>query len=139
MVVYRSYDDIPKLKLPLGEEVFLSDSTLRDGIQMPGMVMKLEHKLMLYEGLHKIGIEKLESFVYHERHRAAIRAMQEYGYEKPEITGWSRANPSDIDIVLDVDGINEVGILMSVSDSHILDKMELSSREEADLLKKSFR
>ena len=32
--------------------------------------------------------------------------------------------PADIDFVLDVNGINETGILMSVSDSHILDKMQ---------------
>jgi len=32
--------------------------------------------------------------------------------------------PADIGFVLDANGINETGILMSVSDSHILDKMQ---------------
>jgi len=40
MKVYRSYEDLPKIKLPLGQEVFISDSTIRDGSQMPGIVMK---------------------------------------------------------------------------------------------------
>ena len=31
-----------------------------------------------------------------------------------------------------MDGIEETGILMSVSDSHVLDKMGLKSREEAE-------
>jgi len=131
MVIYKNYDDLPKIELPLGQELFISDSTIRDGSQMPGIVMKRRHKLKIYEFLHEIGIEKLETFVFQKRDLDAIKAMQDIGYECPEITGWARALPSDIDFVLDVDGIAETGILMSVSDSHIFDKMQLSSREEA--------
>ena len=40
MKVYKSYEDLPRIKLPLGQEVFISDSTIRDGSQMPGIVMK---------------------------------------------------------------------------------------------------
>jgi len=131
MVVYKTYDDLPKISLPLEQEVFISDSTIRDGSQMPGIVMKRKHKLKIYEFLHNTGIEKLETFVYNKRDLDAISDMQDLGYEYPEITGWSRALPADIDFVLDVDGIEETGILMSVSDSHILDKMQLSGRDEA--------
>jgi isopropylmalate/homocitrate/citramalate synthase len=131
MVIYKNYDDLPMIELPLGQEVFISDSTIRDGSQMPGIVMKRRHKLKIYEFLHEIGIEKLETFVFQKRDRDAIKAMQDIGYECPEITGWARALPSDIDFVLDVDGIAETGMLMSVSDSHIFDKMQLNSREEA--------
>ena len=132
MKVYRSYEDLPKIKLPLGQDIFISDSTIRDGSQMPGIVMKKRHKLQIYEYLHKIGIEKLETFVYNERDREAIKEMLNCGYEFPEVTGWARANTKDIDLVLEMDGIKETGILMSVSDSHILDKMELKNREEAE-------
>jgi isopropylmalate/homocitrate/citramalate synthase len=132
MRVYRSYEDLPKIKLPLGQEVFISDSTIRDGSQMPGIVMKKKHKIKIYEFLHKIGIEKLETFVYNERDKETVRDMLDIGYEFPEVTGWARANPKDIDFVLEMDGIKETGILMSVSDSHIIDKMGLKSREEAE-------
>ncbi len=131
MKAYRSYEDLPKLKLPLGQEVFISDSTIRDGSQMAGIVMKKRHKLAIFEYLHQIGIEKLETFVYNERDREAVRDMLDKGYEFPEVTGWARANPKDIDFVLGMDGIKETGILMSVSDSHVIDKMGLKSREEA--------
>jgi len=131
MVIYKNYDDLPKIELPPGQEVFISDSTIRDGSQMPGIVMKRRHKLKIYEFLHEIGIEKLETFVFHKRDTDVIKSMQDLGYEYPEITGWARALPSDIDFVLDVDGIAETGMLMSVSDSHIFDKMQLNSREEA--------
>ena len=42
-----------------------------------------------------------------QKRRDAIKAMQDTGYECPKITGWDRALPSDIDFVLDVDGITE--------------------------------
>jgi isopropylmalate/homocitrate/citramalate synthase len=132
MKAYRSYEDLPRIKLPLGQEVFISDSTIRDGSQMPGIVMKKRHKLKIYEYLHKIGIEKLETFVYNERDREAVKEMLNRGYKLPEVTGWARANPKDIDFVLDMEGIKETGILMSVSDSHIIDKMGLKGREEAE-------
>ncbi|MDP3104248.1 MAG: isopropylmalate synthase [Candidatus Methanoperedens sp.] len=132
MKVYRSYEDLPKIKLPLGQEVFISDSTIRDGSQMPGIVMKKRHKLKIYDYLHRIGIEKLETFVFNDRDREAVREMLDTGYEFPDVTGWARANPKDIDFVLSMDGIKETGILMSVSDSHMIDKMGLASREEAE-------
>jgi isopropylmalate/homocitrate/citramalate synthase len=132
MKIYRSYEDLPKIKLPLGQDVFISDSTIRDGSQMPGIVMKKRHKTEIYEYLHKIGIEKLETFLFNDRDREAAKEMLDRGYEFPEVTGWARANPKDIDFILTMDGIKETGILMSVSDSHILDKMRLKSREEAE-------
>lgn len=131
MKTYRNYDDLPKIELPYGQEVSISDSTIRDGAQMPGIVIKSRHKVQIYEYLHQIGIEKLESFVYNDRDKKAIKLMQDKGYEFPEITGWARANSADIDMVLNVDGIEETGILMSVSDPHIYDKMKLASREVA--------
>lgn len=71
--MYSRYEDIPKLSLPEGQEVYVSDSTIRDGMQMPGIVMTTEHKLRIYRALHEIGVEKLELFAYHERDRMAIR------------------------------------------------------------------
>ena len=132
MKVYKNYDDLPKLKLPRGQEVFISDSTIRDGSQMPGVVMSKNHKLQIFEYLHQIGIEKLETFVFNHRDKEAVRSMLNKGYEFPEVTGWARANTADIDLVLEMDGIEETGILMSVSDSHVIDKMGLPSREAAE-------
>jgi len=132
MKVYKNYDDLPKIKLPRGQEVFISDSTIRDGSQMPGVVMSKSHKLQIFEYLHQIGIEKLETFVFNHRDKEAARSMLNKGYEFPEVTGWARANPADIDLVLEMDGIEETGILMSVSDSHVIDKMGLPNREAAE-------
>lgn len=132
MPVYKSYEELPKIKLRNSEELFISDSTLRDGSQMPGIVLKHKHRLKIYEYLHRIGIEKLESFVYNDRDTASIKSMFNCGYEFPEITGWARASTKDIDLVLKMDEIKETGILMSVSDPHIFEKMKLKTRQEAE-------
>ena len=129
--MYRSYEEIPKIEIPGNPDVKISDSTLRDGSQMPGIVMKKSHKLNIFEYLHKMGIEKLECFVFNERDRIVAREMLERGYEHPEVTGWARASTNDIDMNLSIDGIEEVGILMSISDAHIFDKLGLANHEQA--------
>ncbi len=122
---------MPKIELPGDQEIKISDSTLRDGSQMPGIVLKKEQKLRIFEFLHQIGIEKLELFVFNERDRVLARDLFDCNYEQPEITGWARANPADIDMNLSMDGIEEVGILMSISDTHIFDKLGFKDREQA--------
>lgn len=131
MVSYRSYEDLPRINFPKGQEAYVSDSTIRDGAQMPGIVMKKQQKLKIYDFLHEIGVEKIEVFLYNERDHTAAREMFDRGYEKPEVTGWARASPSDIDHVLEFDEIDETGILMSVSDSHVYEKIGLNTRDEA--------
>src|SRR5512136_3127652 len=130
--MYACYEELPRLKLPLANEVFVSDSTLRDGAQMPGVVMKVKDRLKIFEYLHRINIEKLELFLFTKSDKEAARAMIDCGYSQPEVTGWSRANPKDIDLVLEMDVIKETGILMSISDIHIRTKMGLKSRDEAE-------
>lgn len=130
--MYRNYDEMPRIRLPEGQEIKISDSTIRDGSQMPGIVMTKKNKLTVYEYLHKLGIEKLECFLYNKRDKDVAKEMLNINYDVPEVTAWARANREDIDLVLKMDGIKETGILMSVSDSHIFDKMQLKSREDAE-------
>jgi len=127
-----SYEDMPKIRLPLGQEVKISDSTIRDGSQMPGLVMTKTHRIRIFEYLHSLGIEKLECFLFNQRDRDVAKTMLDRGYECPQVTGWARAKKEDIDLVLRMDGIKETGILMSVSDVHIFQKLGLKSREEAE-------
>lgn len=129
--MFQTYEELPKLKLPSGIEPKISDSTLRDGAQMPGIVMTRKHKIDIYNYLHDLGVEKLECFLYNERDRVAARDMLDINHDKPEVTAWARANEKDIDLVLKMDGIRETGILMSISDTHIFDKLQLKSRDAA--------
>jgi len=124
----RNYGQMPKLLL--GQEIHLSDSTLRDGAQMPGIAMTKKQQLGIFDYLHRVGIDKIELFMLDDFYRNITLEMLGRGYEKPEVTGWARSDRKDIDGVRLVESIKEVGILMSVSDSHIYDKMNLT-REEA--------
>jgi len=124
----RSYADIPRLS---GGELKITDCTVRDGAQMPGVVMTSEDKVKIYDFLHKIGVDKIECFLHNERDRKATEEMLKKGYDKPEVTAWSRAKKEDVDLVLNFDEIQETGMLMSVSDVHLFDKIRFKSREDA--------
>lgn len=129
--MYRNYEELPEIEFPNASEVCISDSTLRDGAQMTGVVMTRKNKMQIYEYLHQIGVEKLECFLFNKGDKKVARKMLDIGYENPEVTAWARANPKDIDLVLDMGGIEETGLLMSISDTHIFDKIGFESREEA--------
>lgn len=130
--MFRTYEEMPKVRMPEGQEMSISDSTIRDGSQMPGLVMTKKHRLKIYEYLHELGIEKLECFLFNQRDKDVARTMLDRGYECPQVTGWARARKEDIDLVTRMDGMKETGILMSVSDVHIFDKLGMKSREEAE-------
>ncbi|MBS1263342.1 MAG: 2-isopropylmalate synthase [Methanonatronarchaeales archaeon] len=127
--MFTGYGDLPEVELP--GEVFISDSTLREGVQMPGVVMGLDVKLRIYEMLHDIGVEKLECFLFNERGKRLAGEMLDAGYEAPEVTAWARAVPGDIDVVLEFPEIEETGLLMSVSDTHLFDKLGFEDYGEA--------
>ncbi len=125
----RNYTEMPRLVLP--NEIHVSDTTMRDGAQMPGIAMTREHQLRIFDYLHQIGVDKTELFMLDDFYRGIALRLLEKGYEKPEVTGWARSDREDIDGVRSVGGVRETGLLMSVSDSHIYDKMNLT-REKAE-------
>ncbi|PTD93978.1 isopropylmalate synthase [archaeon SCG-AAA382B04] len=127
----RNYEDLRKVEIENIDEIKISDATLREGAQMPGVVIKSEDKLEIYKYLSKIGIEKVETFLYKDRDKKLAREMIDLGFEKPEVTGWIRAKKSDISLLNQFEEIQETGVLMSVSDCHIFDKMGFESREDA--------
>ena len=128
------YCEIPKLAfdgetVPLApaEEIWVTDTTFRDGQQArpPYTVDDIVH---VYDLLHKLGgpkgvVRQSEFFLYSDKDREALKKCQERGYEYPEITGWIRAVPADFELVKQV-GLEETGILTSISDYHIFMKFK---------------
>ncbi|OKY78598.1 MAG: Isopropylmalate/homocitrate/citramalate synthase LeuA family [Candidatus Methanohalarchaeum thermophilum] len=129
--MFRKYEDLPEVEIPNDREIKLSDGTLREGAQMPGVVIKSKDKLEIYKYLHKIGIEKVENFLYNDRDRQVTKKMLDLGYDKPEVTGWIRAAKKDVELLNDFERINETGVLVSVSDTHLFDKIGFEDYEEA--------
>lgn len=113
------------------EEIFITDTTFRDG-QQARPPYTVEQIVDLYEMLHKLGgangvIRQCEFFLYSEKDKEALRRCQERNYRYPEITGWIRAVKEDFKMVKEM-GLKETGILTSVSDYHIFLKLKKNRR-----------
>lgn len=108
------------------EEIFITDTTFRDGQQArpPYTVQQI---VDLYQLMSRLGgengiIRQTEFFLYSKRDKEAVRRCQDLGLRYPEITGWIRAAREDIPLVKEA-GLKETGILTSVSDYHIFLKL----------------
>lgn len=138
-----SYDEVPKVpfnhrRVPMGmpEEIWITDTTLRDG-QQAVEPYTVEEIVEIYKLLARLGgpkglIRQTEFFIYSKKDREAVEKCQELGYKFPEITTWIRANKEDFKLVRDM-GIKETGILVSASDYHIFKKLKMTRREAMNL------
>jgi isopropylmalate/homocitrate/citramalate synthase len=109
------------------EEIFLTDTTFRDGQQArePYSVPQI---VELYKLLARLGgphgiIRKSEFFLYTHKDREAVLKVLELDYEYPQVTGWIRAQIKDFELVKQM-GLKETGILTSLSDYHIYHKLK---------------
>lgn len=132
------YDEISRIDfdhklIPIqpAEELFITDSTFRDGQQArpPYTVKQI---VDLYTLLSKLGgengiLRQTEFFLYSKKDREAVERCRELNLRFPEITGWIRATPEDVKLVTDA-GLKETGVLMSVSDYHIFLKFNSTRR-----------
>ncbi len=133
------YDQIPlidfdhKFLAPSpAEEIFITDTTFRDG-QQARPPYTVEQIVTLFDFLHRLGGEKgvirqSEFFLYTKKDREAVERCLERGYRYPEITGWIRAKAEDMKLVKEM-GLRETGILTSVSDYHIFLKLKKTRRQ----------
>jgi isopropylmalate/homocitrate/citramalate synthase len=113
------------------EEIFITDTTFRDG-QQARPPYTIEQIVDLFDMLHKLGgangvIRQCEFFLYSEKDKEAVQKCQEKNYRYPEITGWIRATKEDFKLVKEM-GLKETGILTSVSDYHIFLKLKKNRR-----------
>jgi isopropylmalate/homocitrate/citramalate synthase len=113
------------------EEIFITDTTFRDG-QQARPPYTVEQIVDLFDMLHKLGgangvIRQCEFFLYSEKDKEAVQKCQERNFRYPEITGWIRASKEDFKLVKEM-GLKETGILTSVSDYHIFLKLKKNRR-----------
>jgi isopropylmalate/homocitrate/citramalate synthase len=113
------------------EEIFITDTTFRDG-QQARPPYTVEQIVDLYDLLHRLGgvngvIRQCEFFLYSDKDRQAVEKCQERQYRYPEVTGWIRAAKEDFKLVKAA-GLKETGILTSVSDYHIFLKLKKNRR-----------
>ena len=137
-----TFDEIPKIAfnqrlvpMHMPKDIWMTDTTFRDG-QQSRAPFTAEQILRLYDLMHDLGgpnglIRQCEFFVYSQQDRQALEMCQERGYRFPEITTWIRATESDFQLVKEL-GVRETGILVSCSDYHIFNKMNLTRKQAMD-------
>lgn len=125
------FDDIFTMPRP-AEPMVITDTTFRDG-QQARPPYTVDQISKIYDYLHHLGgqsglIRQSEFFLYSEKDRRAVEACLAKDYSYPEITGWIRCNRQDLDLVKEI-GLQETGMLTSVSDYHIYLKLEKDRKQ----------
>ena len=103
-------------KLKLKTEPIIDDTTLRDGIQMPGLATAPHDSAKVAQLLDEIGVERIEVFHYQEPDKKAAKLIQDLNLNL-RVAGWCRAVRDDIDSAVAC-GFKEVGISHPVSFIH---------------------
>ncbi len=113
---------------PLETEAIIDDTTLRDGIQMPGLAAGPKDAAKIAELLSETGVERIELFHYQEPDKKAAKLIMDQGLDL-RVAGWCRAVKEDIDSAVQC-GFKEVGISHPVSDIHFKAKWPEKTREQ---------
>jgi len=103
-------------KLPLKTEPIIDDTTLRDGIQMPGLAATPKDAARIAQLLSEMGVERIEVYHYQKPDKEAAKLIQNLNLDL-RLAGWCRAVKEDVDSALQC-GFQEVGISHPVSYIH---------------------
>ncbi len=115
-------------KLPLNTNPVIDDTTLRDGIQMPGLAVKPKNAARIAHLLSDVGVERIELFHYQQTDKKAVALIRKMNLNL-RVAGWCRAVKEDVDSAIDC-GFEEVGISHPVSDIHFSAKWPDKPREQ---------
>lgn len=117
---------LPKLILKI--EPIIDDTTLRDGMQTPGVALSPEETMKVAMSLDQIGVQRIELHHLQSQDKKAIKLIQETSL-KARLAGWCRAVKGDVDSALDCD-LEEIGVSHPVSKIHFEAKWPNKSEEE---------
>ena len=111
----------------MARKVFIFDTTLRDGEQVPGAKLNIEQKLAVARQLEKLGVDVIEAGfpVSSPGDAEAVRQVA-LAVRQPVITGLARAVQKDIDVLWE--SIREaesprIHVFLGASDIHMTKKL----------------
>ncbi|MHA1266004.1 MAG: LeuA family protein [Candidatus Helarchaeota archaeon] len=116
----------------------IDDTTLRDGVQMPGIrAPSPEERLRIAHYLDEIGVSRIEIFgTWYDIDRQTANLILNAGLNC-RVGVWVRANTSDIDDALKLNEIKEVGISHPISDIHLKYKLNISQEQAFERITKA--
>jgi len=115
-------------KMALKTEPIIDDSTLRDGIQMPGLAVGPKDAAKMAQLLSEVGVERIEIYHYQKPDKKAAELILKMNLDI-RVAGWCRAVKEDIDSAVEC-GFNEVGISHPVSDIHFRAKWPDKTKDQ---------
>ncbi len=118
--------DAGMVPLDPAPDIWVTDTTFRDGQQSrapytPAQIRDL-FRLLSRLGGPEGRVRQSEFFLYTDKDREAVELCRAEGLRYPEVTGWIRATLDDYELVRAA-GLEETGILCSISDYHIFKKL----------------
>ena len=122
-----TYETKSKIKPP--EYVWIFDTTLRDGEQMPGVTYTIDEKILIATQLDELGVPKIEAGfpITSKGEATAVKRIAGLGLDA-QIVALSRPLKTDINKALECD-VPYIHIFISTSDLHI-ETMMKTTREE---------
>ena len=118
--------------LPLDTNPIIDDTTLRDGVQMPGLAVTPKDAAEIARLLNEIGVERIELHHFQKTDKKAAKIIHKMGLQA-SVAGWCRAVKEDIDNALEC-GFKDVGISHPVSFIHF--KAKWPEKTPDELLKR---
>ncbi|GBF33083.1 homocitrate synthase [Desulfocucumis palustris] len=120
-------------------DLFLVDTTLRDGEQAPGVVFNLREKITIARLLDLCGVDIIEAGTpaMGETEQSAISAIAGLGL-RARITTWNRMVPADIRASLEC-GVKDVHISAPVSGIQIRYKLQKTRQWVLDRTREAVR
>lgn len=116
-------------------ELYITDTTFRDG-QQAFFAYSVKDVEALFRMLSELDngsgrITRSEFFLYTERDRRIVNAVKGLGLKYPKVIGWGRARVEDVRLVREA-GLDEMVMLMSISDIHIRAKFNTTRARAAE-------
>ena len=115
-------------KLHLKTNPIIDDTTLRDGIQMPGLAAGPKEAVKIAQLLSETGVERIELYHYQKPDKKAAHLIHKAAPDL-RVAGWCRAVKEDIDSAVQC-GFKEVGISHPVSFIHFKAKWSDKTPEQ---------
>jgi len=111
-----TFENIGFKMLPLQTDPVIDDTTLRDGVQMPGLAVSPEDAAEIARLLDQLGVERIELHHYQKQDKKAARLIH-YMNLNASVAGWCRAVKEDVDDAVGC-GFSDIGVSHPVSYIH---------------------
>ena len=132
VVTMQDIETLKKQNMNLQDEIYIFDTTLRDGEQTPGVALTVDEKIQIATKLNNLGVDKIE-VGFPASSKGEVESAKQIMARDLDSTlvGLARSLERDIDAVLDAD-LEYVHTFIGTSPLHRDYKLKMSKDEIAE-------